>query len=534
MVKMSLNYDNGTIVISGTANFLPFATLDPRTNLLRAPALYYINLIEHMKESNIEYIDNVLDAVPSKHLNLWSAKNNKSNSNDNNVCNLSLRDYQQEAITNWIKAKMRGCVILPTGAGKTLIGMEAIKAIDSASLIVVPTIDLMEQWTWNLSKYFEYVDVGNLGGGHDNIQSITVATYDSAYLRAATIGNKFSLIIFDEVHHLAAPGYRSIAEQMASPFRLGLTATLEREDNRHTDLPNLVGKTVFELSSDRLAATQHLAPYEVETRQVQMLPEEIREYNENYDNYQKCLQRIGFRYPIAFQKLILLSGRNKIARQAMLARKKAMYIALNSNSKIEELRKILAESRGIKTIIFTHHNRLVYEISKTFLIPFITHKTDKQERLDVLNRFREGRYTAIVTSKVLDEGLDVPDAELGIILSGTGSRREFIQRLGRLLRPKFDAYKKAKLIEIISSRTTEIHISSKRMKALRNEDTTEDNQKAERRGESKIFYSTNDNNNNNTVDYTSSAAKSNAKTSNFILKEKHQTGVHQKRESGRP
>jgi superfamily II DNA or RNA helicase len=527
MVKMSLNYHNGTIVISGIAN-LPFATLDPRTNSLRAPALYYINLIEHMKQSNIEYIDNVLDLIPSKHLNLGSTKDNNANSNDNNASNLSLRDYQREAIANWIKAKMRGCIVLPTGAGKTMIGMEVIKAIDSASLIVVPTIDLMEQWTWNLSKYFECVKIGNLGGGHDSIQSITVATYDSAYLRAANIGNKFSLIIFDEVHHLAAPGYRSIAEQMASPFRLGLTATIEREDSRHIELPNLVGETVFQLSSDRLAARQHLAPYEIETREVIMLPEEIREYNDNYDNYQECLRRLGFKYPVAFQKLILLSGRNRIARQAVLARKKAMYIALNSRSKIQELRKILAQNRGVKTIIFTQHNRLVYEISKTFLIPFITYKTGKGERLDVLNRFRDGRYTAIVTSKVLDEGLDVPDAVLGIILSGTGSRREFIQRLGRLLRPKLDVHKKAKLIEIISARTTETHTSAKRMKALRNEDTKEDNHKSGTRTETKAFCFANDNNINH--DCTASLAVSNGRASNFILKEKQQTAVHQKNE----
>jgi hypothetical protein len=107
MVKMSLDYHNGTIVISGIAN-LPFATLDPRTNSLRAPALYYINLIEHMKQSNIEYIDNVLDLIPSKHLNVGSTKNNSANSNDNDSSNSSLRDYQREAITSWIKAKMRG------------------------------------------------------------------------------------------------------------------------------------------------------------------------------------------------------------------------------------------------------------------------------------------------------------------------------------------------------------------------------------------------------------------------------------------
>jgi superfamily II DNA or RNA helicase len=102
------------------------------------------------------------------------------------------------------------------------------------------------------------------------------------------------------------------------------------------------------------------------------------------------------------------------------------------------------------------------------LIPFITHKSDRDERLDVLNGFKEGRYKVLVTSKVLDEGVDVPDAELGIILSGTGSSREFIQRLGRILRPKADSTRKAKLIEVISAGTREMEISHKRKRAFLN------------------------------------------------------------------
>jgi superfamily II DNA or RNA helicase len=113
---------------------------------------------------------------------------------------------------------------------------------------------------------------------------------------------------------------------------------------------------------------------------------------------------------------------------------------------------------------------LVYTIANEFLIPAITHKTDILERKDVLLGFKEGRYLAIVTSKVLDEGVDVPDAKLGIIVSGTGSGREYIQRLGRLLRPGMTSHEgtnqKAKLIEIISSNTREIGTSERRKKAL--------------------------------------------------------------------
>ena len=458
MLKAGLRYDNGTILVTGTAH-IPFASVDPRTKDLRAQALYYQNIVEYLKQSDIVCNDYVLDLIPSPNILIDDKKN---------IYHLTLRDYQQKALNNWTKVGKRGCVVLPTGSGKTVIGVKAIEMVNSASIVIVPTIDLMDQWTSVLSKYFPDIKIGNLGGGIDEIEAITVSTYDSAYIRATALGNKFALVIFDEVHHLAAPGYRSIAEQFASPFRLGLTATIEREDELHKDFPRLVGGVVFQAHASDLAKDKHLASYETERRQVDMLPEELEEYNKNFGIYQVSLKKVGLRmnYAGAFRRLIMMSGRSKAAREAVLARNKAMDIALNSRSKIEELRKILSENRGLKTIIFTQHNKLVYYISDLFLIPFITHKSSKQERQDALSGFKEGRYNAIVTSKVLDEGVDVPDAELGIILSGTGSSREFIQRLGRLLRPKPDSNRKAKLIEIISSGTREIGTSAKRKRAL--------------------------------------------------------------------
>jgi superfamily II DNA or RNA helicase len=437
---------------------VPFASFDPRTKSMRAQALHYQNIVEYLKQSEIECDDSVLELIPSPIISI-----------DKKNVHLALREYQQKALDSWTEAGKRGCVVLPTGAGKTVIGIKAIELVNSASMVVVPTIDLMDQWTSVLSKYLPNMKVGNLGGGMDDIEPITVSTYDSAYLRAAALGNKFALMIFDEVHHLAAPGYRTIAEQFASPFRLGLTATIEREDDLHKDFPKLVGGIVFQAYSSELARNKHLASYEIERRQVNMLPEELEEYNKNFGIYQVCLKKIGLRmqYAGAFRRLIMMSGRSRAAREAVLARNKAMDIALNSRSKIEELKKILAEKRGQKTIIFTQHNKLVYDISDRFLIPFITHKSSKQERHDALSGFKDGRYNVIVTSKVLDEGVDVPDAELGIILSGTGSSREFIQRLGRLLRPKPDSNTKAKLIEIISSGTREIGTSAKRKRALK-------------------------------------------------------------------
>jgi superfamily II DNA or RNA helicase len=477
MQRTVLTYDNGSITIRGGISHIPYASFDPRTNCLRAQALYYQNILNYLNQSEIEYDDShVLDLIPSPNITLDENNsgsnyvNSDNNANSNPPNPISLRDYQQKALNMWIKAGKRGCIVLPTGSGKTIIGVKAVEVINSASLVVVPTIDLMDQWTSVLSKYFSNIKIGNLGGGLDDIQAITVCTYDSAYIRAPNIGNKFALIIFDEVHHLAAPGYRSIAEQFASPFRLGLTATIEREDNLHKDFPRLVGGgIVFEAHASDLAKNKHLSSFEIERRHVDMLPDEVEEYKRNIAIYQTSLMKMGLKmnYSDSFRKLIMMSGRSTIARQAVLARNKAMDIALNSKSKIEELREILSENKGRKTIIFTQHNKLVYKISNQFLIPFITYKSTKAERQDALQGFKDGKYTALVTSKVLDEGVDVPDAEIGIILSGTGSSREFIQRLGRLLRPKPFSNGKAKLIEIVSSGTREMGTSAKRKRAFK-------------------------------------------------------------------
>jgi superfamily II DNA or RNA helicase len=400
--KVNLYYDKGSIVISGI-NQIPYSLIDPRTNQLRAQAFYYQDIITYLQNSGIQYENNVMDLIPIPNLKIENIE-------------LSLRSYQKKAIENWITAGKKGCIILPTGSGKTIIAIKLIEIVNSSTLIVVPTLDLMEQWTRFLSKYFQKIEIGNIGRGISNITGITVSTYDSAFIRSSFIGNKFAFVIFDEVHHLAAPGYRSIAEQFISPYRLGLTATYEREDNLHLDFPRLVGGIVYQSSVNELAKDKHIASFIVEKRYVKLLPEEEIEYHKNYDQYLSYLQELGIRYgQIGFQKLIMISGKNQSARNALLARNKALDIALNSESKIEELRKILIENPHMRTIIFTQHNKLVYLISNKFLIPFITHKSSKQEREDALNGFRDGRYRVLVTSKVLDEGVDVPDAELGII-----------------------------------------------------------------------------------------------------------------------
>ena len=463
-----LFFDKGTIRIEDSKLVsIPGTKFDDRNKALRSYGLNYSEIIEYLKKSNLDFVDNVPDFIPSPVFQIQD---------------LELRDYQKQAIHNWEKSSMRGCVILPTGAGKTAIGIKAIQKVNASALVVVPTIDLMEQWANNISKYLstdnnqnsQNISIGRLGGGEDNLQPITVATYDSAYLRASTIGNQFKLIIFDEVHHLPAPGYRSIAEQFIAPYRLGLTATIEREDELHELIPYLTGGVVFRLGSQELSAQKHLAEYTIDRIQVNLTPEEQIEYEVNHTKFLTNLRQLGFRVPSMYnlKRLIMMSNKNKIARDAMLARNKANEIALNSKSKIDELQKILQQNKKIKTIIFTQNNKMVYTLSNKFLIPNITYRTIKEERRDVLEGFKSGRYNVVVTSRVLDEGVDVPDAELGIIMSGTGSGRELIQRLGRILRPKQDG-RKARLVELVSKHTRETNTSAKRITALKKNSETD-------------------------------------------------------------
>lgn len=438
-----LRFHKGTILVWGDVR-VPNSTWDSRVSAFRTLAMDYPDVLRFLERSNIEFTDKVLDPPPCPEL----------------TSNTALRDYQAEALDAWLKAGKRGTIVLPTGAGKTVVAMAAMARINAPTIVVVPTIDLMEQWRTRLEAEFR-VEVGTYGGGESTLRPITVSTYDSAYLRAEALGNKFMFLVFDEVHHLPAPSYSQIAELFAAPFRMGLTATLVREDGGHRLLPRLVGNIVYEMETDDLAGT-HLSHYTLEKRLVNLTAAEQAAYDANYDVFTKYLRRrrIRLRTPKDFQRFIMRTGTDPQARKALLARNTALDIALNSASKIDALQSLLVQNPDEKTLIFTQHNKLVYRISRAFLIPAITHQTPKDERVDILSRFKSGTYQRIVTSRVLDEGIDVPDATLGIILSGTGSSREFIQRLGRLLRKKRG--KQAQLVEIVAQQTTEIGISQRR------------------------------------------------------------------------
>ncbi|BAB66691.1 DEAD/DEAH box helicase [Sulfurisphaera tokodaii] len=407
-----------------------------------ALAFKYRDVRKYFLEKEIEVEENVIDSLPFP---LIKDK-------------IELRDYQAEAVKAWLKEK-RGIIVLPTGAGKTQVALKIVSIMKVATLIVVPTIDLITQWKERINKYLDF-DPGIIGGGEDSLKGITVITYDSAYTRAEELGNKFPLLIFDEVHHLPSEGYSIMAQLFASPYRLGLTATPERDDGKHELYPILVGPIVYRKSVEELAG-KYIAKYKIKKLYVSLTNEEKKRYDGLRKKLKDFLSSRGLKLQNLddFHRLVKLAAKDKEAREALLAWHESLNIAVNSQSKIEKLREILQEYKNEKIIVFTRDTQMAYRISKTFLIPVVTYKTDKDEREEILQKFRDGEYRVIVASTVFDEGVDVPDATLAIVMGGYGTKRQFLQRLGRILRKKD---KEALLIEIVTKGTADYRLSRRR------------------------------------------------------------------------
>jgi superfamily II DNA or RNA helicase len=446
MADVTLSFADGTVRVDapkGVLSDLSGVDLDPRSESGRAPAYRYATLRDALTARGVTVDDDVFDLSP---LDLASA--------------YELRPYQQAALAAWTDADRRGVVELPTGSGKTVIGLAAVAAVGKPALVVVPTVDLLEQWRAELRREFD-ADVGQLGGGTQRVGELTVSTYDSAYLRADELGDRFGLVVFDEVHHLGGEGYRDIGRLLAAPARLGLTATFERPDGAHEAVAELLGPVVYRLSPDDLAG-EHLAPYDIKRLEVELTPEERERYEEHQGTFTDYLasSSIELRSGSDYQELVKRSGTDPRAREALLAKQRAREVVLTAQGKLDRLETLLDRHREDRVIVFTASTELVYRVSERFLMPAITHETGTDERREILERFRTGTYSRVVTANVLDEGVDVPDATVGILLAGSGSEREFTQRLGRLLRP--GEGDRALLYELVTAETAEQRVADRR------------------------------------------------------------------------
>jgi superfamily II DNA or RNA helicase len=376
---------------------------------------------------------------------------------------LTPRPYQEEAVEAWLRNEGRGVIVLPTGAGKTVVALMIAARLGVRTLVVAPTIDLLQQWRNGLAERLGYPldEVGIVGGGKRTIRDLTVITYDSAAMPHRRLDG-FGLLIVDEVHHLPARAYRTIAAKVNAPFRLGLSATPERSDDGHEILPDLVGPVVYRKSAAELARDEHIAAYTEKRLFVDLSPEEQGRYDQLMAEYKWYIasRRGSLGRPEGiFVELIRRSGHDPAARSALRAHHQARMIALNAESKIAKVVELLTTHRDDKVIVFSEYNAMVDLLSERLLLPSITYRTALPERRQILDRFRAGVYGKLVTGRVLNEGVDVPDANVAIVVSGSSATREYIQRLGRVLRPKRE---RALLYELVTRRTTEGRSARKR------------------------------------------------------------------------
>lgn len=445
---LALRFDAGTLVLdgAGASDAVPGALRwDERVLRWRAPAHQYRRVVEELKAAGTAFEDRARAYDRFDFRTKLAAEP---------------RPYQEEAIAEWERARRCGVVVLPTGAGKSLVAQMAIERAGRSALVVVPTLDLMNQWYDLLLSSFD-AEIGLIGGGYFELGALTVTTYASAFRFMERLGDKFGFVIFDECHHLPGGNYRYAAEFSLAPFRLGLTATPERGDGEEDALEQLIGPTVFRREAREMAG-EYLSDYTVVRLRVELSPSEREAYERERGVFQRFLSdsKIRLGGPSGWQFFIAASARSEDGRRAMMAYRESRRIALGTEGKLGVLAELLKRHRRERVLVFTAENEMVYRISEKFLIPAITHETEIKERRAWLEDFNAGRVLALATSKVLNEGVNIPAASVAVVLSGSGSSREHIQRLGRILRKLPD--KEAVLYEVITTGTTEEQISRRR------------------------------------------------------------------------
>jgi len=446
---VSLAFVSGTLEVRGlpeTTDLLtPACAWDPRTACHRAPAIAYADVVRALVRGEVTYND-----VARRYEEL----------DEGARVHRQPRPYQEEALAAWTRQRGRGVVVLPTGAGKSQVACMAIDAKRRAALVVAPTLDLVRQW-FDLLRATFGVPVGLVGGGEHDVRPLTVTTYDSAYLHMEHLGARFGLLVFDECHHLPGASYGLAARLALAPFRLGLTATPERGDGREAELDELVGPIVYRKDIADLSG-DYLAEYDTERIAVDLAPAERAEYDAERAIYRAFVRDNGIRMssPTGWSEFIMRSSRSAAGRRAMQAYRRQRELAFCAPAKLDYVEHLLDRHRDGRTILFTQDNATCYAVSRRFLVPAITHQTKVRERSEILARLNEGSYGAVVTSKVLNEGVDVPEASVAIVISGSGSVREHVQRLGRILR-KRDG-KRAVLYELVTDDTSEAFTSDRR------------------------------------------------------------------------
>jgi DNA excision repair protein ERCC-3 len=348
-----------------------------------------------------------------------------------------LRDYQKEAVAKF-ELGGSGVVVLPCGAGKTLVGAATMAEIKTNTLILVTNTVSARQWRDELltRTSLKEEDIAEYSGSTKDIGPVTIATYqilttkrkgEFAHLELLN-ARDWGLIIYDEVHLLPAPIFKMTADLQARR-RLGLTATLVREDGRESDVFSLIGPKRFDAPWKDIEAQGYIAPASCFEVRVS-LPDDVR-----------------MDYAIADQD----------AR---------FRIAATADAKMPIIKELLRKHKGEPTLIIGQYLDQIEEVSQGLGIPKLTGETPVDEREQLFAKFRRGELSALVVSKVANFSIDLPEASVAIQISGAfGSRQEEAQRLGRLLRPKADG-RTASFYTLVARDTVEQDFAQNRQRFL--------------------------------------------------------------------
>ena len=448
---MRLVFDQGTILLLDLESpsvlaDLPGALWDPRVGALRCPARFHQSLRAELHRRGVRFMDEVTsfsDGLPE-------------------LPATELRPYQEAALEAWALAGQRGVTALPTGAGKTRMAIAAIARLRVPALCLVPTRVLLDQWARAIEDLTGF-HAGRLGDGDHEVKAITVATFESGWRQMRQLGNRFPLLIVDEVHHFGA-GMRDEALDMSiAPMRLGLTAT-PPTGQVAARLAELIGPITYELRVDDLTG-EFLAPFDGVVLHLDLTPSERNEYESLMTRFREVLRRFRAIDPNGdWKDFSRAAAKTDEGRRALAAWHRSRHLLAFPQAKQRMLGHLLARHRDSRVIVFTADNATAYAISREHFIMPLTCAIGRKERDRTLTLFKEGKLRTLVSAQVLNEGLDVPDAEVGIIVAGSKGEREHVQRVGRVLRPL--PGKRATVYELVVRATGEVQQARRRRSAL--------------------------------------------------------------------
>ncbi|MFB6190726.1 MAG: DEAD/DEAH box helicase [Candidatus Nanohaloarchaea archaeon] len=316
---------------------------------------------------------------------------------------IDLRDYQEDYVERAYQEKA-AVLANPAGSGKTVTSIGLMAKIDGPTLVLVPQRSLVEQWKREILDKTTITEdqIGEYHGGEKEMNDVTIATYHIAGEKTSLFRKDWGLIIFDEVHHIPSQLFRKTAS-LQSTRRIGLSASPVREDSKEKEIFALIGR---EIGGDwaRFFRDEFVLKPDV---RIKFSEWESDHYRHKYNE---------------------ASGIKKA------------IIASKNPAKKEKLERLLDEHREDKTIVFCDWIEQGEDLESEFDVPFVSGETDFDEREEYFEKFRNDEMNTIIVSRIGDEGLDLPDAEVGIIMSGQGgSRRQATQRAGRVMRPFGDA-----------------------------------------------------------------------------------------------